>query len=151
MKKIIILLLVLGSLQVRAQTEEKAAVQKAVEDFFEGFHAQDSLKMLTVMAPTLVMQRIGPDKDGNTVLRTDDYHQFLRNIVGIPKDRNFQEKIKSYSIQIDGPMANAWTEYEFWIDGKMSHCGVNSFQLMNDGSGWKMIYLVDTHRKEGCE
>ncbi|MGB5554068.1 MAG: nuclear transport factor 2 family protein [Flavobacteriaceae bacterium] len=151
MKKLFFLILSLGSLVASAQENEKLQVQEAIEAFFDGFHAQDSLKMLQVMAPELVMQRIGPDKQGQTVLRTDDVHLFLKNIVSIPKARNFQEKIKSYSIQIDGPMANAWTAYEFWIDGAMSHCGVNSFQLMNDGSGWKIIYLVDTHRKEDCQ
>ncbi len=70
---------------------------------------------------------------------TDDFNKFLKGIVSIPKDRKFEEKIKSYNIQIDGPMANAWTGYEFWIDGQMHHCGVNSFQLFNDGTGWRLF------------
>ncbi len=47
-------------------------------------------------------------------------------------------------------MANAWTPYEFWYNGNFSHCGVNSFQLIKKDEKWKIIYLVDTRRKEGC-
>ncbi|UWX56421.1 hypothetical protein NYZ99_09635 [Maribacter litopenaei] len=56
-----------------------------------------------------------------------------------------------YSIQIDGAMANAWTPYEFRINDNFSHCGVNSFQMVKLEGEWKIIYLIDTRRKEGCE
>ena len=47
-------------------------------------------------------------------------------------------------------MANVWTAYSFYFDGKFSHCGVNSFQLLKEAGEWKIFYLVDTRRKEGC-
>lgn len=151
MKKLLFTLLVLGAFSVSAQEDEKAAVQKTIEDFFSGFHAQDSMQIKATVAEGITMQRIGANKEGEIEHRSDDFSKFLKGIVGIPKERQFEEKIKSYSIRIDGPMANAWTEYEFWIDGQMHHCGVNSFQLFNDGTGWKIIYIIDTVRKVGCE
>jgi hypothetical protein len=48
-------------------------------------------------------------------------------------------------------MAAIWTEYSFYLGDKFSHCGVNSFQLFKDETGWKIIYIVDTRRKEGCD
>lgn len=151
MKKIVLVLLIFTSFQVNSQEDEKMAVQKTVEDFFAAFHAQDSVKMRSLTAEGITLQSIGTNKEGETELRVSDFGGFLKNIVGIPKERKFQEKINSYNIQVDGPMANAWTEYEFWIDGKLSHCGVNSFQMINEGDGWKIIYLIDTRRREGCE
>ncbi|MEM0542129.1 hypothetical protein WFZ85_05850 [Flavobacterium sp. j3] len=54
----------------------------------------------------------------------------------------------SYTIQVDGEMAHAWTPYEFYVNGKFSHKGVNAFTLFKDGSleasGWKIIHIVDT-------
>jgi len=47
-------------------------------------------------------------------------------------------------------MANACSPYEFWYMEKMSHCGVNSFQLKKEGDAWKIIYLVHTRRRSGC-
>ena len=32
----------------------------------------------------------------------------LLSVASIPKERKFQEKILSFSIQIDGALANAW-------------------------------------------
>jgi len=84
-------------------------------------------------------------------MRSEDMDDLIKSIVSIPDSVNFQEKIKSYSIRIDGAMANAWTPYEFWINDNFSHCGVNSFQLFNDGEGWKVIYLIDTRRRDDCE
>ncbi|MEM9869076.1 MAG: nuclear transport factor 2 family protein, partial [Bacteroidota bacterium] len=34
--------------------------------------------------------------------------------------------------------------------GTFSHCGINSFQMVNFGGEWKIIYLIDTRGKEGC-
>jgi len=107
--------------------------------------------MRNLAADGIALQSIGANKEGETKLRISDFNKFLEGIVSIPKERKFEEKLKSYSIQVDGPMANAWTEYEFWIDGKMSHCGVNSFQFINEGDGWKIIYLIDTRKRKGCE
>jgi hypothetical protein len=74
----------------------------------------------------------------------------VKSIARIPKDKKFEEKLLGFNIQVDGNMANAWTPYEFWYEGEFSHCGVNSFQLIKDDGEWKIIYLVDTRRKEGC-
>jgi hypothetical protein len=150
MKKLFFTLMVLGAFSVHAQEEDKAAVQKTIEDFFIGFHAQDSMQIKATVAEGIIMQRIALNKEGKVQHRTDDFKKFLKGIVSIPKEQQFEEKITSYSIQVDGPMANAWTGYEFWINGQMHHCGVNSFQLFNDGTGWKIIYIIDTGRKEGC-
>lgn len=150
MKNYILVLAAMFSLGLSAQTDEENAVKQTIVDFFEGFHAQDSIKMKATVTENVIMQRVNQKEDGTGELRTDDFHKFLRGITSIPKDRNFEEKITSYDIKINGALANAWTGFEFWMDGKISHCGVNSFQLYNDGNGWKIFYLVDVGRKENC-
>lgn len=134
-----------------AQETEKAAVQKTIATFFEGFHQQDSTLIKQMVSDDIVMQRISIDSLGNASVRTQDFAEFLKAILSIPPNAQFEETIKSYSIQVDGPMANAWTPYEFRRNGEFSHCGVNSFQLFKDGEDWKIIYIIDTGRKEGCE
>ncbi len=79
------------------------------------------------------------------------YEKFVQGLISIPKTTTFEEKLKSFSIQIDGAMANAWTPYEFWLNGAFHHCGVNSFQLVKYGANWKIVYLIDTRRKEDCD
>lgn len=136
---------------LNAQKTEHENVKATVIEFFEAFHKQDTLALKTMAIDEITLQSISKAKDGKTVLTIEDYNKFLTSIASIPKDKTFEEKLLDFNIQVDGDMAHVWTPYEFWYDGKFSHCGVNSFQLMKDEGKWKIIYLVDTRRREGCE
>ncbi len=55
-------------------------------------------------------------------------------------------------IEIDGNLAQAWTQYAFYVGKKFSHCGVDAFQLFKGTDGtWKIFQLADTRQKEGCK
>ena len=154
MAKIFSFLLFLSiSISVTAQnSSEEAAVKKTIEIFFEGFHAQDTLKMRSVMGEDPIMQSIGILKpEGEVELRSEEFSNFLKSMATIPKEMKFEEKIHSYEIKVDGKMANAWAPYSLYINDKLSHCGVNNFQLFKKDGEWKIISLVDTRRREGCE
>jgi hypothetical protein len=47
------------------------------------------------------------------------------------------ERISLETIKVDGPLAIAWTPYNFYYNGQLSHCGVNSFQLVRLNGEWK--------------
>ncbi|HNA01067.1 MAG TPA: hypothetical protein PLN49_09415, partial [Ferruginibacter sp.] len=68
----------------------------------------------------------------------------------LPKDAA-DERITFDVVRVDGALAIAWTPYKFYFNGKFSHCGVNSFQLVRFNGEWKIQYLIDTRRKAGCE
>jgi hypothetical protein len=53
----------------------------------------------------------------------------------------------SYAIQVDESMGHVWTPYEFYVNGKSSHKGVNAFTLFKKDNTWKIVRLVDTRRK----
>jgi len=131
--------------------EDTTAVKNTIKDFFTSFHAQDAIGMKKVVDTTTVLQTIGAQKDGIQRLRTENFDDLVHAITSIPDSVQFEERILDYSIQIDGAMANAWTPYEFWLNNEFHHCGVNSFQLFKDKGKWKIIYLIDTRRREGCE
>ncbi|MFC4096953.1 nuclear transport factor 2 family protein [Euzebyella saccharophila] len=150
MLRILSILFVLLGSQVMAQNEQEA-VKKTIEDFFEGFHAQDSLLMKHEVSESVILQTIGKDETGNSIVKNQPFNEFLKSIVSIPATTKFKEVITNYSIKVDGPMANAWTDYEFMLNNEFHHCGVNSFQLVKDANkGWQIIYLIDTRRKEDC-
>ncbi len=151
MKKITLVLFVsLFCYSLNAQTSEEDNVKQTIVDFFDAFHKQDTVRLKAMAKGNIKMQSISVNAEGETRLSENDYHGFVKNIAGIPKDRTFKEKILSYDIRIDGNMANAWTPYEFWFDSNFSHCGVNSFQFVKEMDKWKIIYLVDTRRRENC-
>jgi hypothetical protein len=151
MTRIALLLALLISSSSFAQDSDEIDVKKTVIKFFDAFHKQDSIAIKELVSKDLKLQSIGKSKEGFTQLRNEEFSAFLKSIVSIPKDQKFQEKLLDFKIRVDGDMANAWTPYEFWFNGKFSHCGVNSFQLVKLEGVWKIIYLIDTRRREGCD
>jgi hypothetical protein len=150
MKSVLSIIFGLISLAISAQNPEEIKVKQAVDDFFTAFHEQDSIAMRNLVHPEVVLQTIGIDKDGKQTLKMENFNDFIRSIASIPDSVKFQERLTNYSIQVDGAMANAWSSYEFWLNDEFHHCGVNSFQLFKDTEGWKIIYLIDTRRKDDC-
>ena len=150
MNRLLLLALLTVTMNCVAQKSEENKVKNTIEAFFDGFHKQDSVLIKQTVSEGIIAQTIGNKKDGTSAMRTEDFSKFLTSIVSIPDSVNFEEKLLSFNIQVDGAMANAWTPYEFWYNDTFSHCGVNSFQLFKDGEDWKIIYLIDTRRKKGC-
>lgn len=62
------------------------------------------------------------------------------------------EQLHYTSIRIDARLATAWTPYTFVLNGEVSHCGTNAFQLAQTGadSSWQILHIVDTRHTEGC-
>jgi len=127
-------------------TAQDAEVKKSIDVFFEGMHAADTLKIKSVCADTMILQSISEGKKG-TKLNTESASEFFKSIATIPNGMKIEERLLDYKIQTDGAMAHVWTPYEFYINGKLSHKGVNSFQLFKDNGTWKIIYIADTRRK----
>lgn len=150
MKFKILLLLGLLAGSAYAQSADEAAVRQAIDRFFEGYHARDTTLMGAVLGNDVLLQTVGRSPEGKPVLRSEAMDDFIASIASIPDTVQIQEKLLDYNIRIDGDMANAWTPYEFFLRGEFHHCGVNSFQLFFDGEAWKIIYIIDTRRKEGC-
>jgi hypothetical protein len=63
----------------------------------------------------------------------------------------YDERISFDLVKIDGELASVWTPYKFYAGEKFSHCGVDSYQLVKLNGEWKIQYLIDTRRKQGCE
>ncbi len=149
-KLLLIVLLVVTLTSTTAQEAENEAVKKTVEGFFEAFHKQDSVAMKSFVADGVLLQTTGRNKEGKTQFRSQKIEKLYESIVSIPDSVTFQEKLTSWNIQVDRTMANAWVGYEFWLNGNFSHCGINSFQLINFDGEWKIVYLIDTRGKAGC-
>ena len=151
MKQLILMMILTLGFNVKAQQSEIDNVKSKIVEFFDAFHKQDTVALKSMVTDKVILQSISTNKEGKTILKEDDFNEFVKSIASIPKDKKFEEKLLDFNIQVDGHMANAWTPYEFWYEEKFSHCGVNSFQLIKDDGEWKIIYLVDTRRQEGCQ
>ena len=143
MKRILVLF---ALLMMQTCIAQEADVKKAITTFFEGMHSRDTLTIKSVCSENMILQSISEGKEGSK-LSTERASEFITSIAKIPAGTKIEERLLDYKIQIDGALAHAWTPYEFYINEKFSHKGVNSFQLFKDNGVWKIIYIVDTRRK----
>lgn len=144
MKKLILFITVCFTITVNAQ---KAEVENTIKKFFEGFHAKDTMKIKSVCVEKMILQSIIEGQKG-TRFEDEKPSEFYKSFSTFPTDFKFEEKILSYSIQIDGKLAHAWTPYEFYVNEKLSHSGVNAFTLFKENDIWKIVHLIDTRRKK---
>lgn len=133
-----------------AQSTPEDSVKATVNKLFEGMKNSDASVIKEVFADSAILQTIGRNKEGQTVIRTDAVSGFADQIGKLTKGAA-DERISFETVRVDGPLALVWTPYKFYYNGNFSHCGVNSFQLVRINGKWKIQYLIDTRRKQGCE
>ncbi len=139
----------LGKINAQKFEAEETAVKATITNLFDGMRTSDSTLIRKAFATKSIMQTIVTTKEGKAAIRTESVDGFIKSI-SAPHPEKYDERIVFTKVLIDGNLASVWTDYKFYIGDKFSHCGVNSFQLFKGEEGWKIIYIIDTRRKEGC-
>ncbi|QDH79253.1 nuclear transport factor 2 family protein [Echinicola soli] len=124
-------------------------VKATIEALFKGLKEKGPEAIKAAFTESALLETVKTDAQANSVERVS-VEGFVNSIAAIPPEMKIEERLLDYEIKTEGAMASAWTPYEFYINGKLSHCGVNSFQLVKLGGKWKIVYIIDTRRKEGC-
>ena len=151
MKILISILLLFPGISASAQElAEDVSVRNTIEAFFSAFHHQDSTALRHLTHSSVSMQSISTNAEGETKISTESFDNFLKSILSIPESTKYEEKLHSFDIRTNGVLSSVITPYSFYVNGNLSHCGVNSFQLFKERGEWKIIYIVDTRIKEGC-
>jgi hypothetical protein len=135
------------ALRAAAQHPEEAAVRATIDRLFEGMKKGDSSLVRGVFHPTARLQTAYVNREGKPALQSEPIDAFVK-AVGTPHKEVWDERVSDYAIRIDDNLATAWTPYEFYLDGKYLHEGVNSFQLFHSPQGWKIIQICDTRRRK---
>ena len=151
MKRLLMLLFatILLTQYLDAQTTEDS-VKGVVKQLFDGMKNSDAKMIENAFADSAILQSIGTNKEGKIEIENERIDEFAKFISGLKKGAA-DEQIVFESIKIDGQLAMVWAPYKFYFDGKFSHCGVDSFQLVFINGQWKIQYLIDTRRKEPCK
>ena len=149
MKYFLILLTVLVYMKGSSQTVEDS-VKTAVNKMFVGMKNADIGLLKSSFADSAILQTIAESKEGNIVVRNEGIAEFI-DFVSKQSPGAADERITFETIKVDDPLAIAWTPYNFYYNGQFSHCGVNSFQLVRIKGEWKIQYIIDTRRKQGCK
>ena len=125
------------------------SVKAVINKMFTGMKNADASLLKSSFADSAIMQTISRNKEGKIEVKSEGTAGFI-DFVSKQSPGAADERITFETIKIDGPLAMAWTPYHFYFNGQFSHCGVNSFQLVRLNGDWKIQYIIDTRRRQGC-
>lgn len=148
--QLLVIFLFISALSNAQSNTTKSAVMRPITALFTGMNLGDSAMVHSAFVKDPNMGSIAKDKSGNVVLRKSELTDFL-NSVGTPHAEPWSEPIWDAKIDIDGDFAQVWVKYAFYLGTKFSHCGVDAFHLIKEGTEWKIFHLVDTRQTTGCK
>ena len=129
------------------QAQDEAGALAAVEQMFEGMRTANPAMVRSVFADDARFAVLA-EADGRQSVRAQSVDGWI-DAIG-DSGGSWNEQIYDLDVRVDGTMASVWAPYTFYLDGAISHCGINSIELLRDGEGWKVTQISDTRRREDC-
>jgi hypothetical protein len=129
------------SLQAAADTTPIAVAQQ----LFDAMKAHDAGSAAELFITGATMASVNAEGEGSII----PFEKFVERI-GSSK-RKWLERIWNPKVLEQDTVAVVWAEYDFHLDGKFSHCGIDSFQMLKTRSGWKIAGISDTRQTSGCK
>lgn len=143
MNKIVVFFLLIS---ISGFGQQNKDIEKPIRNLFLGMKNADPELVKSAFTENAVLQTIM--KDGT--VKSDSIQDFIASVSKFPKG-DLDERIIIEAVHTDGGLASVFTPYSFYLKGKLSHCGANSFQLIKQNNEWKIQYIIDTRRKDNCK
>jgi hypothetical protein len=118
--------------------------QAVVQQLFEAIAAHKVDTVRSLFTPNAVLLSV---KDDGTPerMRYEEFADLLATTKNV-----WLERIWNPTVLVHGPIAVVWAEYDFHLNGNLTHCGVDSVSLLKTASGWKISSISDTRETSGC-
>jgi hypothetical protein len=126
---------------MRASRPDEHAVLVPINLFFDGLVKRDpsSIEASAIPGATFVSMQYG-------TLVQMTFEQVAQRVG--TGTTHINERIHDPLVRIDNDLAVVWAPFEFRIDGKLDHCGTDSFSLVHDDGKWLIGSLAATLRKD---
>ena len=134
---------------VFAFSQKQSNPMQTVEQFFDAFHAKDSLGMQELFLPERLMR--SGQRQGKPMLTQNNIEKFIRLVALRADAPTWKEELGQPIVQQHLNLASVWVPFRFYLNDQLSHCGINHFSLVWMGEQWKIISLIDSGTKECIE
>ena len=141
-------MLLLGTAAFGQLADEKAAPLAVVNQLFTEMAAANPPGILAVHTPKSDLVAIFKQKDGTTRIQSIDGDAFSKMFTN--KERVMLEEMYDPKVEVSGDWAMVWGRYVFFVDGKLSHCGINQFNLVRTEAGWRIANGASTIDPGDC-
>ncbi len=144
MKKILTLsLLLTGTIPALADEHHEAVTP--IKQMFNAMREHDGAKLIAQFSKQAKLERITKENK----IHQSDLAKFAKTVS--QSSKYLDEQLLEIKVSQSGNLASVWTPFAFYLDGKLSHCGVNSFQLIQQDEQWKIHYLIDNVHQGDCQ
>jgi hypothetical protein len=122
--------------------KDEAAVLVPVQAMFDGMAHRDAAAIKAPWLPGGVLVVVQ-----NGVLSQLTV-EFWANRVATSGTTQIEERIHDPEVRIDHDLAVVWAPFNFFIDGKLDHCGRDLFSLNAKNGKWQIVALAATTRTD---
>ncbi len=134
------------SQQVREEVGEE--VVAVVARLFEGMRTRDAELLKSLFHPDALMTGTGI-RDGSYQVSMNPPEGWIESVTSFTSGV-IDERIYDPIVEVSGPLASVWTEYDLFVNDEFRHCGVDAFHLALTDDGWKIVHVADTRVTDGC-
>lgn len=111
---------------------------------FDAIKAHDAAAATALFLPGATLSSVDASGKASII----PFEKFVEH-VGTSK-AGWVERIWNPTVLEHGAVAVVWAEYDFHLNGKFSHCGIDSFTLLKIENHWKIASVSDTRETAGC-
>jgi hypothetical protein len=129
-----------------ASAADRAAVLAVVDRLFAALGRRDRAALLAEVVPEgrATANLLGASRR----VITSAWPEFADRLAG--GTERLAERLVEPHVHVAGDIAMIWSRYEFDIDGRFSHCGIDHFDLVRMDGRWRVLNLTWTQQREGC-
>jgi hypothetical protein len=124
------------------------AVLAFVDTFMHAVTTNDPARMKALGLEGTLVTVAGPAPDGGTRITRRPFDPGAPPPAAAPAER--RERYWEPTVLLRGSMAVVWAPYEFWRDGKTTHCGIDVFDLVKQDGAWRLAHIMFTVEPNAC-
>jgi hypothetical protein len=128
----------------KAEEGDKKDILKVIDIFMTAVNSKDKSIFDSVSYKGIqrIVTLVDQDKVTTTVYDNDTLLVGLKDI-----EDGFRERYWDAVVLTDGNIASVWAPYDFFSNGKFSHCGVDLFYLVKENKEWTIAHFGYTRNK----
>lgn len=132
---------------IEPKQDDKTTVLAVVKKLFDEMAAANAAGILSTSTPESILVAVQKTRDGKTRIDNITGEQFSKFFT---KPGAVKEVMYDPKVEVSGDWAMVWGRYVFYADGKLSHCGINQFNMVRTEQGWKIGGGASTIDRNAC-
>ena len=130
------------------KTDDSKNALSVVNKMFDEMAAHNPAGIVALYTKEAVLAAAIKTKEGKSVIKSFPVETFSKNFA--EKKNEIKEVQYDSEVKVFGDLALVYGRYVFFVDNKVSHCGVNAFHLVRTDTGWLIANASTTIEPQGC-